>query len=107
MCVKGGERVYVYKPLCCKFFLQTLQLQLKHLSQRYLCTYVCTFNSAYDKESNSPGHFKHFVPYCRWYHSNIGRKDARHILLDFNGGDGAFLVRNSERYSGKYAISVL
>ncbi|XP_064390699.1 uncharacterized protein LOC135338483 isoform X2 [Halichondria panicea] len=42
-----------------------------------------------------------------WYHGVVGRREARHILLDFNGGNCSFLVRTSQRLEGKFSISVL
>ena len=41
----------------------------------------------------------------RWFHGSLSRREARVILQDFNGGNGSFLVRTSESYHGKFAIS--
>jgi len=41
----------------------------------------------------------------RWFYGTISRKEARSILQDFGGGDGSFLVRTSESFNGKFAIS--
>jgi hypothetical protein len=40
-----------------------------------------------------------------WYHGNLTRREARCILSDFDAGNGSFLVRASESYQGKFAIS--
>ncbi|XP_064388196.1 uncharacterized protein LOC135336354 isoform X2 [Halichondria panicea] len=42
-----------------------------------------------------------------WYHGVVSRREARHILLDFNGGNCSFLVRMSQQLEGKFSISVL
>ena len=42
---------------------------------------------------------------CSWYHGNLTRREARCILSDFDAGNGSFLVRASESYQGKFAIS--
>ncbi|XP_064393365.1 uncharacterized protein LOC135340880 [Halichondria panicea] len=43
----------------------------------------------------------------RWYHGSLTRREARVILQDFKGGQGSFIVRTSESYSGKFAISFM
>ncbi len=43
----------------------------------------------------------------RWFHGSISRREAKHILQDYSGGEGSFLVRTSESYSGKFAISFM
>lgn len=42
---------------------------------------------------------------CRWFHGNLTRREARSILQDFGAGNGSFLVRTSESFHGKFAIS--
>jgi hypothetical protein len=43
----------------------------------------------------------------RWFHGSISRREAKNILLDYAGGDGSFLVRSSESFFGKFAISFI
>lgn len=43
----------------------------------------------------------------KWFHGDITRREAKYILHDFNGGNGSFLVRTSESFPGRYAISFL
>lgn len=40
-----------------------------------------------------------------WFHGALSRREARVILQDFGGGNGSFLVRASESYHGKFAVS--
>lgn len=42
-----------------------------------------------------------------WYHGSLSRREAKGILQDFGGGNGSFLVRTSESYNGKFAISFM
>lgn len=42
---------------------------------------------------------------CSWYHGDLTRREAKCILMDYDGGNGSFLVRASESYHGKFAIS--
>lgn len=44
-------------------------------------------------------------PFCSWYYGSLTRREARVILQDFQGGNGSFLVRSSESFQGKFAVS--
>ena len=42
---------------------------------------------------------------CSWYYGSLTRREARIVLQDFNGGNGSFIVRASESFEGKFAVS--
>ncbi|KAL5466811.1 hypothetical protein EMCRGX_G030961 [Ephydatia muelleri] len=67
----------------------------------------CLYVNAYDDigEQVTERQLQHLQE--KWYHSNLSRKEARYVLKDFGGGDGSFLVRSSESYSGKFALSFI
>ena len=47
-----------------------------------------------------------FVSFCRWYFRSISRFQADKLLMASCNDNGSFLIRDSERASGGYSLSV-
>ena len=41
----------------------------------------------------------------RWFHGKINRRSAEALLMDYQRGDGSFLVRESTMFVGDYSLS--
>ncbi|XP_019857797.1 PREDICTED: 1-phosphatidylinositol 4,5-bisphosphate phosphodiesterase gamma-1-like [Amphimedon queenslandica] len=90
------QQMYIWNDNFEKWHECTVSLQPPHL---YIKEHEDTRIEIQDKQLH---HHKE-----KWFHGGISRKEAKVILQDFAGGDGSFLVRISESYTGKFAISFM